>query len=412
MENHAHSHSHSKSAPKAGNSLSSDELGKLTPAFDPIDPVRYQAARKSTWVSAIINLLLSVLQIVVGFFGKSQALMADGLHSLSDLLSDVLVLYANRHSSQRADAEHPYGHARIETAATLVLGISLALLGGALLIIAMLRLQQPAQIQAVHPLAFWVALLTLAAKEGLFRYLLSVAKRVRSQMLAANAWHSRSDAFSSLVVVVGIGGNLLGYYYLDLVAAAIVGGMIMHMGGGFAKTALSELIDTGLGEKEVEAIRETLLKSPGVLGVHDLRTRRMANNALVDAHVLVEPKISVSEGHYIAETARLAVLAQHHVLDVMVHIDPELDADELPHTDLPSRTVLLEHLALALGESWSAGNRVTLHYLQGKVDVDLFVDSRQTDQNALDTLQRKCDQLVAENTYFHAIHLHRSDARK
>ncbi|MEQ1674606.1 MAG: cation diffusion facilitator family transporter, partial [Candidatus Nitrotoga sp.] len=249
MEDHARSHSrsrsHSKSAPKAGNSLSSDEPEKLTPAFDPIDPMRYQAARKSTWVSAIINLLFSVLQIVAGFFGKSQALMADGLHSLSDLLSDVLVLYANRHSSQRADAEHPYGHARIETAATLVLGISLALLGGALLIIAVLRLQQPAQIQAVHPLAFWVALLTLAAKEGLFRYLLSVAKRVRSQMLAANAWHSRSDALSSLVVVVGIGGNLLGYYYLDLVAAAIVGAMILHMGGSFAKTALSELIDTG-----------------------------------------------------------------------------------------------------------------------------------------------------------------------
>ncbi|MEQ1674118.1 MAG: cation-efflux pump, partial [Candidatus Nitrotoga sp.] len=130
------------------------------------------------------------------------------------------------------------------------------------------------------------------------------------------------------------------------------------------------------------------------------------------------PKISVSEGHYIAETARLAVLAQHHVLDVMVHIDPELDSDELPHTDLPSRTVLLEHLALALGENWLAGNKVTLHYLQGKVDVDLFIDSRQTDQNVLDTLQGKCDQLVAENTYFHAIHLHcplvghRSGARK
>lgn len=399
MEDQAHSHAHSNIHSKVA-------------AFDPVDPMRYRAARKSTRVSAIINLLLSVLQIVVGFFGKSQALTADGLHSLSDLLSDFLVLFANRHSSRRADTEHPYGHARIETAATLVLGISLALLGGTLLIIAVLRLQEPAQIQAVHPLALWVALLTLAVKEGLFRYLLSVAKRVRSQMLAANAWHSRSDALSSLVVVVGIGGNLLGYYFLDLVAAAIVGGMIIHMGGSFARTALSELIDTGLDEKEVTAIRETLLKSPGVLGVHDLRTRRMANNALVDAHVLVEPKISVSEGHYIAETARLAVLAQHHVLDVMVHVDPEPDADELPRTDLPSRTVLLEHLALALGESWSAGNRVTLHYLQGKVDVDLFVDSRQTDRNTMDILQSKCDQLVAEKTYFHAIHLHRSGARK
>ncbi len=394
MQNHTHSHSHSKSA-----------------AFDPVDPVRYQAARKSTWISAVINLFLSVLQIVVGFFGKSQALMADGLHSLSDLLSDVLVLYANRKGSQHADAEHPYGHARIETAATLVLGASLFLLGGALLVAAGMRLQQPAQIQAVHPLAFWIALLTLVAKEGLFRYLLAVATRVRSQMLAANAWHSRSDALSSLVVVVGIGGNLLGYYFLDLIAAAIVGGMIAHMGGKFAFTALSELIDTGLDAKEVAAIRETLLNSPGVLDVHDLRTRKMANNALVDAHILVSPKISVSEGHYIAETARLAVLAHHHVLDVMVHIDPEDDMQSHANHALPNRTALLEHLALAFGEHWSPENRVVLHYLEGRVDVDLFL-APSTSQDAINVLQQHCDELGANDIYFRAIHLHRSNAQK
>lgn len=393
MKNHSHSHSHSKSA-----------------AFDPVDPARYEAARKCTWVSAIINLILSVLQIVVGFFGKSQALMADGLHSLSDLLSDFLVLYANRKGSEHADAEHPYGHARIETAATLILGVSLFLLGGTLLIFAGLRLQHPEQIQAVHPAAFWIALLTLAAKEGLFRYLLFVAQSVRSEMLAANAWHSRSDALSSLVVVIGIGGNLLGYYFLDLIAAAIVGGMIAHMGGRFAMAALSELIDTGLDKEEVASIRKTLLSIPGVLDVHDLRTRKMANNALVDAHILVAPKISVSEGHYIAETARLAVLASHHVLDVLVHIDPEDDLEAHTETRLPSRTALLEQLAQQLGENWSPENRVELHYLNGKVEADLFLDPT-TSQDAINTLQRQCEQIVAADSCFRTIHLHRSNAQ-
>src|SRR3989339_208108 len=290
MNNHTHTHSHSKTIP-----------------FEPAHPVRFAAARKSTWVSIFVNLLLTVMQVLAGFFGKSQSLMADGLHSFS-----VLVLFANRHGNRHADANHPYGHARIETAASLILGISLAVVGAALLISAGLRLQHPEQVQAVHPFTLWIALIALAAKEGLFRYMLAVAQRVRSQMLVANAWHARSDAASSLVVMVGIGGNLLGYTFLGLVAAGVVGVMIAHMGGKLALEALSELIDTGLDAEEVEAIRQTLLNTPGVRALHELRTRKMADNALVDAHILVDPKISVSEGHYIAALARHAVLNSHH----------------------------------------------------------------------------------------------------
>ena len=200
MKNHTHSHSHNKPA-----------------VFEPAHPERFAAAQKSTWISIWINLLLTVLQVVGGIFGKSQALIADGLHSLSDLLADIMVLFANRHGNRHADANHPYGHARIETAATLILGVTLAVLGVLLLVAAGMRLQNPQNIQAVHPMTLWIALFTLFAKEGLFRYMLAVAKRVRSQMLVANAWHARSDAASSLVVVIGIGGNLLGYTFLDLV---------------------------------------------------------------------------------------------------------------------------------------------------------------------------------------------------
>ena len=394
MKNHTHSHSHNKPA-----------------VFEPAHPERFAAAQKSTWISIWINLLLTVLQVVGGIFGKSQALIADGLHSLSDLLADIMVLFANRHGNRHADANHPYGHARIETAATLILGVTLAVLGVLLLVAAGMRLQNPQNIQAVHPMTLWIALFTLFAKEGLFRYMLAVAKRVRSQMLVANAWHARSDAASSLVVVIGIGGNLLGYTFLDLVAAAAVGVMIAHMGGKIALEALAELVDTGLEAEEVEAIRSTLLATPGVRGLHELRTRKMADDALVDAHVIVDPKISVSEGHYIAEAARQAVLTQHHVMDVMVHIDPEDDLQAKPNAHLPHRDALLSHLAQRLGDSLPLGNRTILHYLDGKVDVDLFVDlAVYHDPAMFEALQCRCGEITTDDIYFRSIHLHHSHA--
>jgi len=396
MKNHTHSHNHGKPA-----------------AFEPAHPVRFAAARKSTWVSIFINLFLTVLQVLAGFFGKSQSLMADGLHSFSDLLADVLVLFANRHGNRHADANHPYGHARIETAASLILGISLAAVGATLLISAGLRLQHPELVQAVHPFTIWIALIALAAKEGMFRYMLAVAQRVRSQMLVANAWHARSDAASSLVVMVGIAGNLMGYTFLDLVAAAVVGGMIAHMGGKFALEALAELIDTGLDEEEVEAIRNTLLATPGVRSMHELRTRKMADNALVDAHIIVDPKISVSEGHFIAESARIAVLRSHHVLDVMVHIDPEDDALAKPNAHLPSRELLLKHLSERLGEALLPITRSVLHYLDGKVDAELFMDTQYCqDQAKISALSRKCAEITADDKFFRDIKLHFSSAPK
>jgi cation diffusion facilitator family transporter len=379
-------------------------------AFEPVHPERFAAAQKSTWVSIGINVLLTIFQVAGGFVAHSQALMADGLHSLSDLLSDVLVLYANWHGNRHADADHPYGHARMETAATLVLGTFLAMLGIVLLVAATMRLQHPEALQAVSPLALAIAGFALVAKEGMFRYMLAVAKRVRSQMLVANAWHARSDAASSLVVIVGVAGNLLGYIFLDLVAAAVVGVMIAHMGGKLALGAMSELIDTGLDAEEVEAIRQTLLNVHGVRGLHELRTRKMADNALVDAHIMVDPKISVSEGHYIAESARRAVLKNHHVLDVMVHVDPEDDMQARPNAHLPSRPGLLAHLAERLGDPGLPDNRVVFHYLDGKVDAEIYLVNQQSAERA-DTLQARCDELVRDDELFRVIHVHRSHAQ-
>jgi hypothetical protein len=176
-------------------------------------------------------------------------------------------------------------------------------------------------------------------------------------------------------VVVGIGGALLGWSFLDLLAAALMGFMILRMGLGLAWGAMKELIDTGLDEAQVEAIRTTLLATPGVLGLHELRTRRMAHQALVDAHVQVDARISVSEGHRIAESARARVLREHpEVLDVLVHIDPEDDLEpDLAAHRLPGREALLNELRPLLA-GLPTPERVLLHYLGGRVEVEVFLD--------------------------------------
>ena len=332
-------------------------------------------AQRATWVSVWVNLVLTIIQLIVGWFAHSQSLIAHGLHSFSDLLSDFLVIYASRQSVHPADQEHPYGHARVETAATLILGVSLTIIGGGILWESGTRLQHIEVLPAVQWSAFWVAVATVIAKEGLYRYLIRVAERLRSQLLIANALHTRADAASALVVVVGIGGALLGWSFLDLLAAALMGFMILRMGGELAWGALKELIDTGLDESQVELIRQTLQKTPGVLGLHELRTRRMAHQALVDAHVQVNGWISVSEGHRIAESARARVLREHpEVLDVLVHIDPEDDLDpDLAANRLPGRDVLLKELEPVLA-GLPQPEKVVLHYLSGKVEVEVFLD--------------------------------------
>ena len=370
---------------------------------------RYQETQKSTWVSVGINLVLTALQLVVGYFGRSQALMADGLHSLSDLLSDFLVLYANRESNRSADAAHPYGHARIETAATFILGTVLVGLGFALLWSAGIKLQNPAAIQPVHVATLYIAMLTLVSKELLYRYLMAVAKKLRSQMLAANAWHSRSDAASSLVVVVGISGNLLGYRFLDLIAAVLVAFMIVHMGWKMAYHALSDLIDTALDAESVAKIRATISNTPGVLGLHELRTRKMGDQALVDAHILVDPRISVSEGHHIAERARKRVLDTHEVLDVMVHIDPEDDDLVMPSAHLPGRDELIAHLQAVLPDGLPTPERIVLHYLDGQVEAELFMPEAVYKQTAkMDQLRQALDLLVRDDPLFRLIRLEKT----
>ncbi|MCM8613540.1 cation diffusion facilitator family transporter [Accumulibacter sp.] len=361
-------------------------------------PERHAMTQRVTWVSVLVNILLTGAQVVAGIVAHSQGLIADGLHSLSDLVCDFLVLFAAHHSKDPADESHPYGHARIETAASFALGAILALTGAGIIWSAGVKLQSLEDLPPVAPMALWTAIVALAAKEGLFRYMLHVGESLRSPMLISNAWHARSDAASSLVVAIGIVGNLLGYTFADSVAAVIVGFMIVRMGTVFAWEAVQELIDTGLSIDEVNSIRQVIVDTPGVSSLHELRTRRMAHRSLVDAHVCVEPRVSVSEGHRIAEMTRKRVLESHSaVADVLVHVDVEDDLDhDLASHGLPDRDELMKHLAPAF-VGLPAPEHVVLHYLGGRVEAEILLAAGiPTDSAALARLEKDIAALLAD----------------
>ncbi|WP_310355301.1 cation diffusion facilitator family transporter [Paraburkholderia strydomiana] len=337
---------------------------------------KHRVARKSTFVSIALNAVLMALQIAIGVFAHSQALVADGIHSLADLISDFVVLFANRHSGAKPDADHNYGHSRYETVASLFLGALLIAVGVGMLWRAGTRLADLDNIPAVHLSALFVAVLVLFSKEGLFRYMLREAQRVRSAMLIANAWHARSDAASSLVVALGILGSLAGVRLLDPIAAAIVGFMVARMGWMFGWDALQDLSDRALDEAATADMRALLLSTPGVRDVHELRTRKMGDFALVDAHILVDPLISVSEGHYIAESARLRVLSDNRVLDALIHVDPENDAVAHPPVGLPSRERIVADVNAALATGGLKAAAVNIHYLSTGLDVEVVLPAQ------------------------------------
>lgn len=340
---------------------------------------RYAAMRRVTLVGAAVNVLVSAAQIVGGLFAHSQALVADGVHTLSDLISDAVVLFAAKHGSQEADEDHPYGHRRIETLGSVLIGLALVGVSAGIGLNAAERLLHPASQLSPEPLALAFAVLAIFAKESLYHYTMHVAKRVQSNLLRANAWHHRSDVFSSLIVFIGIGGAMLGYHALDAIAALIVALMIARIGGQLATAGVRELIDTALDPEEVAEIRKTILETDGVEGLHRLRTRRMGGEALADVHILVNPRISVSEGHRISEAVEHRLLERFEDMkDVVVHIDPEDDEREAASAGLPSRSALMARLRAQWKDEPMAQRveNVGIHYLDGRIHLELFLPLR------------------------------------
>jgi len=336
---------------------------------------RAGAIAKTAVVGGVVDLGLSVLKVGVGVLWHSQALVADGIHSLSDLLSDVLVLYAGHQAAQDPDLEHPYGHGRYEPLAALALGILLLIIAVGIGWDAGKRLFAPDQLLRPQPPVLAVILVSIMAKEWLCRWTLGYARRVRSDMLRANAWHHRSDAVSSAVVLVGVGGTLISLPYLDAVAAIVITVMIAHIAGKLGYQSIRELVDTGLEAEHLAAIEKTIGSVCDVRGIHMLRTRKHGCQASMDVHVLVDPRVSVSEGHMIALLVEERLKSQiDEITDVTVHIDPEDDEREPISTALLTRAEALARL----GQLWKGVpevaecRRTVLHYLNGRIDAEVY----------------------------------------
>ncbi len=339
------------------------------------DEQRPQIARKITLVGALSNLILAIIKIIFGWLGRSHALIADGFHSLSDLVIDALVLLASHYGSRKADIDHPYGHQRIETAATLFLALLLILVGLGIAYDSLMHLLTGHH-EIPKSYVLYIVIFSIVLKELMYQYTLRIGKKIKSNLIIANAWHHRSDAASSLVVLVGVIGAMLGYAYWDSIAAIIVGLMIVKMGAGLGWTSVRELVDTGVPEEILGEIRATILSVSGVFALHQLRTRCMADTILVDAHILVKPKLSVSEGHYISSKVHEALLEKFsQIVDVTIHVDPEndetapLSRELLPRSEVMA--TIMSHLAGLPGVDAIIDTR--LHYLEGELHVEFIM---------------------------------------
>ncbi len=333
------------------------------------------AKQKVTLLGGLVNLLLAIGKVVAGYYGHSQALIVDGIHSFSDLATDLLVLLIFRVAGHSADDAHPYGHGRFETIAAVILGLFLAGVAAGITWDAARRLQGEEPLLLPHNWVVIAAAVSILVKEGMYQYTIHVARHTRSKLLQANAWHHRSDAVSSIVVLIGVIGALNGYHFADAVAAIVVGLMIAKIGLELVIESTRELVDTALPIHQVRQIERAIRHTEGVESLHSLRTRRMAGEALVDVHIQVHPDISVSEGHAIADKVRDRLLEEfEEITDVTVHIDAERDIDQTSLA-LPLRSQVIEQLTRAWRPLPYARkiNRITLHYLKGKIDLEVYL---------------------------------------
>jgi cation diffusion facilitator family transporter len=371
---------------------------------------RYKEARKVTLIGSAVDFTLGLAKVIVGVTANSQALIADGIHSFSDLATDGVVLFAMKHGSREADEAHPYGHGRIETLATVILGVALIGVAIGIAYDASLRLMHPELL--MHPgwLALVVAAISIVSKEAIYQYTIRTAEKHNSNLLRANAWHSRSDAISSIIVVIGILGSMAGFEYLDALAAIGVGLMVGKIGFDLAWQSTQELIDTAMEPEDIEQITKAIESVDGVVALHMLRTRRMGSDGLVDVHILVNPKISVSEGHRVSDAVRAQIMRDvEAVTDVMVHIDPEDDEKVTPSSGLPLRKEVLKTLEKRWNglEAAKHVEKSMLHYLDGKIHVELSLPFGEIqDIAAAQSMADKLNRLAQEEKCIADVQVH------
>ena len=280
--------------------------------------------RRISWIGLLVNLFLAILKFMVGFWGNSKAVMADAVHSLSDMSTDLALILGVKYWSAPADEDHPYGHQRIETIITGIIGVSLVLVAfgigyNALMTMRDAHIKQPG----------WIALvgvvLSIVLKEILYHWTIAVAKHTKSSALMANAWHHRSDALSSIPALIAVTAAAIypGLAFIDRVGALIVSLIILKVSWGILRPAVSELSDRGVSQKDREKIASLVAGITGVKDVHTIRTRRMGAGFFADVHVMIDGKMTIWQGHRISEAIKNELIANGpEILDVLVHLEP------------------------------------------------------------------------------------------
>ncbi len=362
-------------------------------------PQRYQTARRVTIVNAATNTLLAFFKIIVGFFARSHALLADGIHSLSDLISDALILIAAKLGGKMPDKDHPYGHQRIETLAALIIAIFLLIVGGSIIYESYRHVRQ-GKVPRIHGgVVIIAAIISMGIKEWLYRYTLKIGKQIHSNLLITNAYHNRSDVWVSALVVISAIGSLLEIPYADTISAGIIALIIMKSGIQLFSRGILELIDTGVDESTLAAIKKCIQSIPGVVSIHQLRTRSHGGNIFVDSHILVNTFISVSEGHHIGEKIHEKLTQTFsQIADVIVHIDPENDEVNKPSLALPGRADIMAQLEQHWRDlpGYQQIEDIRIHYFNGQIYLEVCWPPNAVTSEKWPEMQR----LYSENSQF------------
>ena len=290
---------------------------------------REQAIYKVTWIGFFVNVLLSVGKLIAGFVGRSGAMIADGVHSASDFATDIVVLLFVRISAKPKDEDHDYGHGKYETLATVVIGVALAAVAIGILVDSAERIAQVLRGESIaRPgiVALVAAAVSIVAKEALYWYTMLTAKRVDSPALKANAWHHRSDAFSSIGTLIGIGGAYFlseQWRVLDPIAAIVVGALIIKVAYDLVMPGLNELLERSLPKEQEDEIVALVLADKRLSDVHNLKTRRIGAGIAVELHVRVQGDMTVNESHAITRNIEQLLRQQYgDRTQVIIHIEP------------------------------------------------------------------------------------------
>lgn len=359
-------------------------------------------AQKVTIIWAVGDLILGILKIFVGKLFNSSALIADGIHSFSDLVTDFFVIIISQFAHEKPDANHPYGHGRFETLGTVILG-SVLIGVGFLLIYENARDLWVGTVQ-VNPgwPTLGAALLSIIIKEAAYQHTVKVGKQINSPMIIANAWHSRTDAISSVVVLIGLSLSFLGYPWLDEVVAMIVAVFIGKIGWDFLWSSVKELLETSLPAETVQKINEEILKVDGVRSTHNLRTRKVGERVVLDVNIEVSPLLSVSEGHEIASwVAKNLIKNFKDIEDVTVHTDVEDDriGENIFSVEkknlLPLRKEVVGRVMQELSDyDLNHLKEIRLHYINGKIKFEFFFPEHVVnDANFEQMLNEKCSNI-------------------